>query len=103
MSNGHEKRAAPRFQVLGHAQLKAGPLLTNCIIRDVSASGVKLGIARGAKLPPKADFWLIQGDTRMRVVVKWRDGDHMGVAFTEGQAPVKGARAAEPAAFVLDA
>jgi hypothetical protein len=76
-----EKRTDQRFQVLGHAQLRAGPLLVHCVIRDLSRSGAKLGLSRQAKLPANADLWLVQADSRIRVVVKWREGDHVGVAF----------------------
>jgi hypothetical protein len=26
-------------------------------------------------------LWLVQGDSRVRVVLRWREGDHVGVAF----------------------
>ena len=82
-----EKRASHRFQVLGHAQLKVGPLTINCVIRDVSQSGAKLGVPRSARLP-KSDLWLVQGDAKMRVVLKWREGDYIGVEFVKkGMAP----------------
>jgi hypothetical protein len=81
-SSSRDKRAAQRFQVLGHAQLRAGPLLIHCVIRDLSQSGAKLGLPRQAKLPANSDLWLVQGDSRIRVAVKWREGDHVGVAFS---------------------
>ena len=76
-----EKRAAQRFQVLGHAQLRVGPLAINCVIRDISPSGAKLGLPSAARLPAKADLWLVQGDAKIRVLLKWREGDYVGVAF----------------------
>jgi PilZ domain len=77
-----EKRTAQRFQVLGHAQLMAGSAMLNCVIRDLSQNGAKLGVPRQARLPENTGLWLIQGDSRTAVVLKWRDGDHIGVAFT---------------------
>ena len=79
--DNREKRAAQRFQVLGHAQLRAGPALVNCVIRDLSQSGAKLGVPKSARVPINSDLWLVQGDSKMRVVLKWREGDHVGVAF----------------------
>ena len=82
-SYSREKRAAQRFQVLGHAQLRAGHMLVNCVIRDLSQTGAKLGLSSSAKLPVNTDLWLLQGDARMRVVLKWRKGEHAGVAFAK--------------------
>jgi hypothetical protein len=97
-----DKRAAQRFQVLGHAQLRAGRLLIHCVIRDLSQSGAKLGLAPEAKLPASSDLWLVQGDSRIRVVVRWREGDHVGVAFSAKKAnPWTSAEAAKR--VILDA
>jgi hypothetical protein len=79
--DNREKRTAQRFQVLGHAQLRAGSVLVNCVIRDLSQSGAKLGVPSAARLPVNSELWLVQGDSRVRVVLRWREGDHVGVAF----------------------
>lgn len=90
-----EKRVAQRLQVLAHAKLRAGEVLVNCVIRDLSQTGAKLGVPSSARLPANSDLWLIQGEARMRVVVKWRDGDFVGVAFSAKSAR-SGAEPPEP-------
>jgi len=83
-----EKRTAHRFQVLGHAQLRTEHLVINCVIRDLSQSGAKLGIPSSARIPAKSDLWLVQGTIRMPVVVKWREGEHVGIAFAKKTGPM---------------
>ena len=97
-----DKRDAQRFQVLGHAQLRTGAATLNCVIRDLSQTGAKLGVPRQARLPENTEFWLIQGDTKTPVVLKWRDGDHIGVAFSTKKARAPGVRTEPGSEFLLD-
>ena len=82
-----DKRSTQRFQVLGHAQLRAGHMVINCVIRDLSQDGARLGISASARIPAKSEFWLVQGGVKTRVVPRWREGNHIGVAFAKKGSP----------------
>jgi hypothetical protein len=81
--DGQDKRIAPRYRVLGHAQIIGRTGATNCVIRDLSESGAKLGVSGRAKLPPEFDLWFVQRKLKLRVRIKWRNGDYVGVAFCD--------------------
>ena len=77
-----EQRIAPRRQVNGDAVIIApGMARTACTIRDLSATGAKLGIAHAVKLPNEFDLLLVKANTVRRVIMRWRDGDFAGVQF----------------------
>ena len=48
---GMNRRITPRHRVLGHGQIIAKGVITNCVIRDLSDTGAKLGVSHKAKLP----------------------------------------------------
>ncbi len=87
--DGRDRRIVPRHQVLGHVQIigRTGPI--NCVVRDLSESGARLGVSGRAKLPPTFDLWLVQRKLKLRVRMKWRNGDHVGVAFCDPQKAFK--------------
>jgi hypothetical protein len=77
------KRGAERVEVLGHAVVTAPGLRANCVIRDISTTGAKLGVSRQVRLPAAFDLWLMKTRTKRRVLVRWRRGDFVGVEFCQ--------------------
>jgi hypothetical protein len=92
-TDGRDKRVAPRYRVLGHAQIIGRTGATNCVVRDLSESGARLGVSSRVKLPPEFDLWFVQRKLKLRVRIKWRNGDYVGVAFCDPQKALKGPRA----------
>jgi hypothetical protein len=80
------ERKAPRIAVLGHAVVTGPNLRSNCIIRDLSSTGAKLGISGKVKLPAAFDLWLLKTRSKRRVVLRWRRGDFAGVEFCQRMA-----------------
>ena len=99
--DGRDKRIAPRYRVLGHAQIISRTGATNCVVRDLSESGARLGVSERVKLPAEFDLWFVQRKLKLRVRVKWRNGDYVGVAFFEPQKAPK-ARSKSDEQFLLD-
>ena len=81
--SGHNKRRAARIEVLGHGIITAPGVRANCIIRDISMSGAKLGLSRNVKLPAAFDLWLTKTNSKRRVFLRWRKGDFAGVEFCQ--------------------
>jgi PilZ domain len=75
------KRKAPRIEVLGHAIILTPKGRLNCIIRDLSATGARVGVSKIIKLPAEFDLYLIKANSARRVLLRWRDGDSAGVEF----------------------
>ena len=67
--------------MLSHAQIISGGVIANCIIRDLSESGARLGVSRKVKLPPQFDLLFARHGLELRARVKWRRGDYVGVSF----------------------
>jgi hypothetical protein len=99
--DGQDKRIAPRYRVLGHAQIIGRTGATNCVVRDLSDSGAKLGVSSKVKLPAEFDLWFVRRRLKLRVRVRWRDGEYVGVAFCD---PEKAPKTSKPRdeQFVLD-
>jgi hypothetical protein len=76
-----EKRIASRRRVFGVGVIFARDSRVNCVIRDLSATGAKLGVSRRAKLPQAFAILLLKTNTQRRVKLKWRRGDFAGVEF----------------------
>ena len=100
--NGSEKRIAPRYRVLGHAQIIGPAGATNCVIRDLSESGAKLGVSQRVKLPREFTLWLVQRKMKLRVRLRWRHGDYVGVSFLEPQPHFKTPASDGDSRFILD-
>jgi hypothetical protein len=79
--SGPTERAAGRHEVFGLGVVLAPDVSANCVIRDLSSTGAKLGISRRVKLPPKFKVALLKTNTMRNVVLKWRRGDFVGVEF----------------------
>jgi hypothetical protein len=78
-----KRQIAARRQVLGYCLVIANGVRANAIIRDVSATGAKVGINSRVKLPAK--FYILDPKTNnaRRVTLKWREGDFIGVHFCD--------------------
>ena len=79
------KRVAPRYPVLGHAQIIGQTKAINCVVRDLSDTGAKLGVSNSVKLPAEFDLRFVQRRLTLRVRVRWRAGEYVGVAFCDSQ------------------
>jgi hypothetical protein len=59
-----------------------GPdLRVNCVVRDISATGAKLGVSEKIKLPAGFHLLLVKAQSKRAVLVRWRRGDFVGVEF----------------------
>ncbi len=78
---GSNNRSATRREVFGLGVVLGPDLRANCVIRDLSSTGAKLGISRRVQLPPEFRVALLKTKTMRRVSLKWRRGDFAGVEF----------------------
>ena len=78
---GWNKRAAARQEVFGQAVIVAPGIRANCIIRDLSATGARLGVSSKIQLPEQFDVLLLKTESTRRVILRWRRGDFAGVQF----------------------
>jgi hypothetical protein len=81
--DGRDNRKAPRLSVLGHAVIIAPAGRANCIVRDISKTGARLGLSRDVKLPAAFDLFLVKTNSKRHVLLRWRAGDFAGVEFCE--------------------
>jgi hypothetical protein len=84
--NNNNKRAAPRKVVLGHGLIIGPDVQANCIIRDLSSTGARLGVSGKINLPAAFDLVLVKTRSRRRALLRWRRGDFAGVEFSQGTA-----------------
>ena len=77
------QRRAARVVVLGHGIITAPGVRANCIVRDISSTGAKLGLSRDITLPSEFDLWLKQAGSKRPVLLRWRRGDFAGVEFCQ--------------------
>jgi hypothetical protein len=82
-----EKRRAPRARTLGHAQIRVDGRKVNCVVRDLSDTGARLGVSRHAELPSHFVLSFVQRKLHLQARLRWRRGDLVGVSF-EAPAPV---------------
>jgi hypothetical protein len=78
---GREHRRAPRRPVLGNAVIRGPGFHSDCVIRDLSASGAKIQVRASVQLPEEFNLLLLEANTSRHVLLKWREGDFAGVAF----------------------
>lgn len=74
-------RKGERYRVLSHARIIAGGVVADCIIRDLSESGARLGVSRRVRLPAQFDLQFVQHGLELRARLRWRRGDYAGVSF----------------------
>jgi PilZ domain len=80
-SGPRENRRAERHRVLSHAQIISGGVIANCIVRDLSETGARLGVSRKVKPPPQFDLLFARHGLELRARIRWRRGDFVGVSF----------------------
>jgi hypothetical protein len=78
---GDDKRTTLRHGVLRQGQISFDGRTIYCAVRDFSATGARLQV--GVDLPPSFDLLVDGRDEHLRAEVKWRRGDHTGVAFQQ--------------------
>jgi hypothetical protein len=93
--DSHNKRAAPRKVVLGHGLIIGPNIHANCVIRDISSTGAKLGVSGKINLPAAFDLCLVKAQSKRRVLLRWRRGDFAGVEFCQGNADATANASAE--------
>ena len=86
------RRISMRHRVLGHGQIIARGVVTNCVIRDLSDTGAKLGITQKARLPEQFHLFFVKRNLRLRVRLVWREGDIAGVSFVDMESAVNNLR-----------
>lgn len=103
MPNGPDNRINPRYRVLGHAQIRTPTGTINCVVRDLSDTGAKLGVSDRAKLPPEFDLWLVQRKLKLRARLRWRRGEYAGVSFCAMEQGLKVLPPDPDKRFIVDA
>jgi hypothetical protein len=83
-----KKRRARRAKVLGHALILGAGVRANCVLRDISVAGAKIGISARVKLPRTFDLVSVKTQSRRRVYLRWRRGDFAGVEFCQRVADI---------------
>jgi hypothetical protein len=78
---GWDKRVAPRHGVFGPAVIVAPGLRANCILRDLSATGAKIEVSHKVQIPKEFDVLLVKANSTRRVLLRWRNGNFIGVQF----------------------
>ena len=77
-----ELRCAPRRPTKASAKVGlVGNRNLSCAVQDISATGAKLAIPWTVFLPREFTFELPSMNMKKRARLKWRKGDHVGVAF----------------------
>ena len=82
-TNGTDERGAPRRRTLtgGKIVYGDGAYTYDCTIREISASGARIGIAGGIVIP-RAFFLIDQKrGTAFEAVLVWRNGTQAGLKF----------------------
>jgi hypothetical protein len=79
-----ENRQWPRAEIRYMAWIEAddGLLMRDCIVRDISATGAKLGMVAFAPSAVPQEFTLLlspDGQVRHRCRVAWRSDEKLGV------------------------
>src|SRR4051794_26161018 len=54
---------------------------TDCLVRDISASGARLIFSEAVSIPEVVELHLPHKEQALRAQVQWRRGDEVGVAF----------------------
>ena len=99
--DGREHRRAPRRPVMGNAVIRGPGLNTECVVRDLSASGAKIQVRASVQLPEEFNLLFLEANTSRHVLLKWREGDFAGVAFRRMDGDVSPGEAGEHATLQL--
>ena len=85
---GQENRRAPRRSVLGRAVIKGPGLATDCLVRDLSATGARLQVDSSVQLPEEFNLLLMEANSSRHVILRWRAGEFAGVQFSQSDRAV---------------
>ena len=77
-----DKRGSARHPVLGKAEILLPEASLPCTIQDCSVSGLRIAVPRAAALPQEFGVLFPASDLRLRVRLRWRRGDAIGVSFS---------------------
>jgi hypothetical protein len=83
--SSRDRRIFPRYQVRKDARLLFvdKPCFVECTIRDISEDGALLRLLGSVALPPLVLLWEGRTGTMHECQVRWRNGDVVGVHFTD--------------------
>lgn len=78
-----QKRRSPRIRTLLRARLvyQNGDCSVECVVRNISDHGAKIGVTTSLTLPDQMDLIIPQKGMNQRVRVCWRHADEMGVEY----------------------
>ncbi len=80
-----DKRISPRRRALkaGVVSLNNGNITLPCVVRDISETGAKLKVDVGRNPPDTFELQIELDGLVARCAVVWREGQQLGVEFTE--------------------
>jgi hypothetical protein len=80
-----QKRASVRSKAFLKAliRLENGDVTIDCVVRNISLSGAKLGVPRMYVVPTKFELEIPQRGAALQCVLKWRKDDEVGVEFLD--------------------
>lgn len=77
------RRTSPRTRTFlkGRAIFNNRMSTMDCVVRNVSSTGAKLQLAESVTLPEQFELDIPQKGETVRVRLRWRRGDEVGVSF----------------------
>lgn len=55
----------------------------DCLIRDISGTGCRVIFSSTVQIPDVIDLYIPQKEQTLRAIVQWRQGEEVGLAFSE--------------------
>lgn len=99
------RRRSPRIRTLLRARLvyQSGACSVDCVVRNISDHGAKIGVTTSLTLPDQMDLIIPQKGMKVRVRVCWRHADEMGVEYMAmAEKPVPAADVPHTETILLD-
>ena len=81
----HE-RASPRSRTFLKGVISFGQTTAACTIRDLSPDGARIEISEAISLPSDIELFIPQRNQRLPALLRWRDGELVGLQFPTGSA-----------------
>ena len=83
-----QERAYTRYEVAIEGQMMSPDLASciDCVIRDVSEGGARVGIGEGVEVPDRVYLWQPQTGATIECQVRWRTPGLAGLKFAEPNA-----------------
>lgn len=85
---GDDRRDAPRRRT----RLRSGKIVdagdrfvTECLVHDLSETGMRLRLPAGMTLPPRFQVYDDQSGRLQRAELSWHRSDEVGIRFVEGE------------------